>query len=65
MVQTIYRYGNDFDRNVICDKLAEIEEKIQDEEEQEPSKEREERIRELMYAQLMQGMRLCTGYKYF
>lgn len=65
MVQTIYRYGNEFDRDVICDKLAEIEEKIQDEEEQEPSKEREDKIRELTYAQLIQGMRLCTGYRYF
>ena len=65
MVQTIYRYGNEFDREVICDKLAEIEEKIQDEEEQEPSKEREDKIRELTYAQLIQGMRLCTGYRYF
>lgn len=65
MVQTIYKYGNDFDKNVICDKLSEIEEKIQDEEEQEPSEEREQKIRNLMYQQLVQGMRLCTGYKYF
>lgn len=65
MVQTIYRYGNDFDKNVICDKLAEIEGKIQDEEEQEASEEREKNIRDLMYQQLVQGMRLCTGYKYF
>lgn len=65
MVQTIYRYRNEFDKDVICDKLAEIEEKIQDEEEQEPSKEREKKIRDLTYAQLIQGMKLCTGYRYF
>ena len=65
MVQTIYRYGNDFDKNVICDKLAKIEEKIQDEEEQEDTQERDKKIRELMYAQLIQGLRLCTGYNYF
>ena len=65
MVQTIYRYRNEFDKDVICDKLAEIEEKIQDEEEQEPSKEREKKIRELTYAQLIQSMKLCTGYRYF
>lgn len=65
MVQTIYRYGNEFDKDVICDKLAKIEEKIQDEEEQEPSTERKNKIRELTYAQLIQGMRLCTGYRYF
>lgn len=65
MSQTIYRYANDFDRDVICDKLADIEEKIQEEVEQEPSQERNERIRKLMYAQLMQGLRLNTGYNYF
>lgn len=65
MVQTIYRYGNDFDRNVICDKLAQIEEQIHEEEGQEPSKEQEDRIRKLMYAQLMQGIRLSTGCRYF
>lgn len=65
MIQTIYKYGNDFDKNVICDKLAEIEEKIQDEEKQEESEERKKNIRDLMYQQLIQGMRLCTGYKYF
>ena len=65
MTQTIYRYGNEFDKDVICDKLAGIEEKIINEEEQEPSLERENKIRELTYAQLIQGMRLCTGYRYF
>lgn len=65
MVQTIYRYGNDFDKNVICDKLAKIEEKIQDEEEQEDTQERDKKIIELMYAQLIQGLRLCTCYNHF
>lgn len=65
MSQAIYRYTNDFDRSVICDKIAEIEEKIQEEEAQEPSQEQDKKVRDLMYAQLMQGIRLCTGQRYF
>lgn len=65
MSQTIYRYINDFDRDVIYDKIADIEEQIQEEQEQNTSKERSEKVRNLMYAQLMQGLRLNTGYKYF
>ena len=65
MSQTIYRYTNDFDKDVICDKIANIEEQIQDEIGQEPTQERDKKIRELMYAQLVQGLRLCTGYNYF
>ena len=65
MSQTIYRYTNDFDKDVICDKIANIEEQIQDEIGQEPTQERDKKIRDLMYAQLIQGLRLCTGYNYF
>lgn len=65
MSQTIYRYTNDFDKDVICDKIANIEEQIQDEMEQEATQERDKKIRELMYAQLIQGLRLSTGYNYF
>ena len=65
MSQTIYRYTDDFDKDVICDKIANIEEQIQDEIGQEATQERDNKIRELMYAQLIQGLRLCTGYNYF
>ena len=65
MSQTIYRYTNDFDKDVICDKIANIEEQIQDEMGQEPTQERDKKIRELMSAQLIQGLRLSTGYNYF
>ena len=65
MSQTIYRYTNDFDKDVICDKIANIEEQIQDEIGQKATQERDKKIRELMYAQLIQGLRLCTGYNYF
>ena len=65
MSQTIYRYTNDFDKDVICDKIANIEEQIQDEMGQEATQERDKKIRKLMYAQLIQGLRLSTGYNHF
>ena len=65
MSQTIYRYTDDFDKDVICDKIANIEEQIQDEMGQETTQERDKKIRELMYAQLIQGLRLSTGYNHF
>ena len=65
MSQTIYRYTDDFDKDVICDKTANIEEQIQDEMGQEATQERDKKIRELMYAQLIQGLRLSTGYNHF
>ena len=65
MSQTIYRYTDDFDKDVICDKIANIEEQIQDEMGQEATQERDKKIRVLMYAQLIQGLRLSTGYNHF
>lgn len=65
MLQTIYRYTDDFDKDVICDKIANIEEQIQDEMGQKATQERDKKIRELMYAQLIQGLRLSTGYNHF
>lgn len=65
MVQTIYRYGGDFDKDVILDKMAELDEKIENEEDKSLSKEREDRVRKLMYAKFVQGLKLCTGYNYF
>ena len=65
MSQTIYRYTDDFDKDVICDKIANIEEQIQDEMGQEATQERDKKIRELMYAQLIQGLRFSTGYNHF
>ena len=65
MSQTIYRYTNDFDKDVICDKIANIEEQIKDDMGLEATQERDKKIRELRYAKLSQGWRLCTGYNYF
>lgn len=65
MLNDIYRYTNAFDRNIICDRIADIEDRIQEEEEKEESDVKEANIRNLMYEQLIQGMRLCTDYRYF
>lgn len=64
-MQNIYKYNNDFDRDVIFEKLANIEEQIQDVKEEEPSKERNKKVRDLIYAQFMQGLRLSTGFNHF
>lgn len=65
MIQTIYRYGNEFDKNVIYDKMADIDEQIEDEEDQELTEERDKKIRELMYAKFVQGLKLSTWYNNF
>ena len=65
MIQTIYRYGNEFDKNVIYDKMANIDDQLEEEESQELTRERDKRIRDLMYAKFVQGLKLCTGYNYF
>lgn len=63
----IYKYNNDFDKDIICDKLVQIEEQIQDEKEDnsQTTEQRNTNIRRLMYEQLIQGLRLNTGYRYF
>ena len=65
MIQTIYRYGGDFDKDVILDNMAELDDKIEDEKDKNLSKERDDRVRKLMYAKFIQGLKLCTGYNYF
>ena len=65
-MRDIYRYNDFFDKNRVYDKIAELDEKIQDaEENEEISKEREKKIRELTYAQFLAGLRLNTGYNHF
>ena len=65
MIQTIYRCGNEFDKNVIYDKMADLDEQIEDEEGQELTEKRDKKIRELMYAKFVQGLKLSTGYNHF
>lgn len=65
MLQTIYRCGNDFDKDVIYDKMANIDEQLENEEGKVLTKERDKKIRGLMYAKFVQGLKLSTGYNYF
>lgn len=65
MLRTIYNYNDEFDSNVIFNKISEIKEEIQDTKEGDMSKEREDKVRKLMYAQFLQGLKLNTGYNYF
>lgn len=55
---------NWFDKNEIYDKLAELDKKIQEVEENDgrSRKEYEDKIRELTYAQFLAGLKLNTGY---
>ena len=45
--------------------MASIEEQIQDAEDETPSVDRDRKVRELIYAQFIQGLRLSTGYNIF
>lgn len=55
-----FNYNNDFDKDVIYNKLAEISSKL----EEEQNKDKGERVKEkelrLMYAQMIQGLKLNT-----
>lgn len=65
VMRNIYNYNTDFDKDTILDKMASIEEQIQDAEDETPSDERDKKVRELIYAQFIQGLRLSTGYNIF
>lgn len=60
-MRNIYNYNTDFDKDTILDKMANIEEQIQDAEDETPSADRDKKVRELIYAQFIQGLRLSTG----
>jgi hypothetical protein len=53
-------HNNDFDKDVIFEKLSEISSKIEDEEKKEGDERNEDKIRELIYAQWIQGLKLST-----
>lgn len=54
----IYKYNNDFDNEKVLDKLNDIAEAIEQEEDP------EERFK-LIYAQFIQGLRLSTNNNWF
>lgn len=53
-------HNNDFDKDVIFEKLSEISSKIEDEEKKEGDERNDDKIRELIYAQWIQGLKLST-----
>jgi hypothetical protein len=54
--------NNEFDKDVIYNKLAELSSKIEEERSKNPKEYSLERERELMYAQMIQGMKLNTFF---
>lgn len=55
-MQTIYLYENEFDKNVILEKMDKITQQIQEEKNKKDyNKDRE---KELLYAQFIQGLKL-------
>ena len=64
-MRNIYNYNTDFDKDTILDKMANIEEQIQDAEDETPSADRDKKVRELIYAKFIQGLKLSTGYNIF
>lgn len=53
-------YNNEFDKDVILNKLSEISEELEKERSKESDEKSLERERELMYAQMIQGLKLNT-----
>ena len=53
---------NDFDKSVIYEKMARLSSELKEEQEKDASERDADRERELMFAQLMQGMKLNTIY---
>ena len=55
-----FNYNNEFDKDVIYHKLAEISSKLEEEQQKGEGERNIERERELMYAQMIQGLKLNT-----
>ena len=53
---SIFRYDNEFDKDIILNKLSKINSEL--EEEYSKSERNEARERELIYAQMIQGLKL-------
>lgn len=55
-----FNYNNDFDKDVIYNKLAEISSKLEEEQNKDKGKRDKEKELRLMYAQMIQGLKLNT-----
>ena len=55
-----FNYNNDFDKDVIYNKLAEISSKLEEEQNKDKGERDKEKELGLMYAQMIQGLKLNT-----
>lgn len=55
-----FSYNNDFDKDVIYNKLAEISSKLEEEQNKDKGERDKEKELRLMYAQMIQGLKLNT-----
>lgn len=55
-----FNYNNDFDKDVIYNKLAEISSKLEEEQIKDKGERDKEKELRLMYAQMIQGLKLNT-----
>ena len=59
-MQTIYQYNKDFDKSEIINKMKDLSEKIKEEQTKDNDEYNKEKELELIYAQLIQGIKLSA-----
>lgn len=59
-MQTIYQYNKDFDKSEIINKINDLSEQIKEEQAKDNDKYNKEKELELIYAQLVQGIKLSA-----
>ena len=59
-MQTIYQYNKDFDKSEIINKMNDLSEQIKEEQTKDNNEYNKEKEIELMYAQLIQGIKLSV-----
>ena len=57
-MQTIYQYNKDFDKSEIINKMNDLSEQIKEEQTKDNDEYNKEKELELIYAQLIQGIKL-------
>ena len=59
-MQTIYQYNKDFDKSEIINKMNDLSEQIKEEQTKDNNEYNKEKEIELIYAQLIQGIKLSA-----
>ena len=59
-MQTIYQYNKDFDKSEIINKISDLSEQIKEEQTKDNDEYNKEKELELIYAQLIQGIKLSV-----